>query len=243
MTKKSGIFKNFRISYNAPVTLTFSILCVLVLVISYFTGRYSNENEIATTSNLILSFFSTPSHSDFDFHNPLAYFRLILHIFGHANVNHLVSNLAFILLLGPVIEERYGSVVTALMILITSLVTGVLNACFSKVALVGSSDVVFMMILLTSFTNISKSEIPLSFILILILYIGRKLLGHSSSENIATFAHIAGGLCGSLFAFLAVPKSRKNPTLKKTPPQNYPQKKSKQYDDNDNTTVIGSIEV
>ncbi|MDE5899496.1 MAG: rhomboid family intramembrane serine protease [Treponemataceae bacterium] len=190
-----------RITYNAPATLTFALLSALVLLLNTAFGR-----------NLIPALFTAPGGPRcpvaFNFREPLDYARLLLHVFGHADWNHLVSNLAFILLLGPVIEERYGSPIVVLMMTVTSLVTGVLNACFSPTQLVGSSDIAFMMILLASFTSITKNEIPLSFLLILALYVGRELVGRPISQNIATFAHIAGGLCGSLFAFLATPRRR-----------------------------------
>jgi uncharacterized membrane protein YdcZ (DUF606 family) len=58
-----------------------------------------------------------------------------------------------------------------------------------------------MMILLASFTNFNKGEIPLTFILVLILYVGRELINSFKSDNISEFAHIVGGFCGSLFGF------------------------------------------
>jgi membrane associated rhomboid family serine protease len=58
-----------------------------------------------------------------------------------------------------------------------------------------------MMVLLASFTNFNKGEIPLTFILVLVLYLGRELFNSFRSDNISEFAHIAGGFCGSLFGF------------------------------------------
>jgi hypothetical protein len=58
-----------------------------------------------------------------------------------------------------------------------------------------------MMILLASFTNFTTGEIPLSFILILILYLGREILNSFESNNVSEFAHIVGGFIGSLFGF------------------------------------------
>jgi len=66
--------------------------------------------------------------------------------------------------------------------------------------------VVFMMILLASFTNFSHGEIPLTFILVLTLYIGDQIIKSFGSGNISHFAHIAGGFCGSLFGFFISPK-------------------------------------
>lgn len=243
---KKNFLSNFRITYNAPATLTFSIIAAAVLLL----------NTILHNS-LIPAFFTCPGASSDPAFNPsniLDYFRLLLHIFGHSNWNHFLGNMAFILLLGPVIEERYGSALLILMMTITSLVTGVLNVCFSPSQLLGSSDIAFMMILLTSFTTISKSEIPLSFILILILYIGREILSAGQNESISTLAHIAGGICGSMFAFLATPKpkarqktektektsqedSKKTKTMKTWNNQKEPESSS------DKTEEIGSIEL
>jgi hypothetical protein len=100
------------------------------------------------------------------------------------------------------LEENYGSDELLIMIVITALVTGVLNVLLFNSALLGASGVVFMMILLSSFTNFSKGEIPLTFILVLILYMGVQLFSSISSDNISQFAHIIGGLCGSFFGFL-----------------------------------------
>lgn len=206
MSKKSFL-SNLKISYNAPVTLTFALIAAVILLLDTFLNH-----------QLIPAVFTCPGTSStpaFNAGSLLDYFRLLFHIFGHSDWNHFLGNMAFILLLGPVIEERYGSKILILMMTITSLVTGVLNVCFSPSQMLGSSDIAFMMILLTSFTSISKCEIPLSFILILILYIGREILGSGENENISTLAHIAGGLCGSLFAFLATPRPKASRTEKK----------------------------
>jgi membrane associated rhomboid family serine protease len=131
---------------------------------------------------------------------------LVTHVLGHANWAHLVSNFSFILLIGPILEETYGSISLVIMIFITALVTGILNVLFFPPGLLGASGVVFMMILLASFTNFNKGEVPLTFILVLILYLGRELLisfGSSpeSNGNISQFAHVVGGFIGSLFGF------------------------------------------
>jgi len=67
-----------------------------------------------------------------------------------------------------------------------------------------------MMILLSSFTNFSKGEIPLTFILVLILYMGVQILESLRADNISQFAHIVGGLCGSFFGFVRLNKNSKS---------------------------------
>ena len=169
-----------RITYNAPVTLNFSLVCALVLIISRLIMPH-----------LILVLFSAPARQvcpgAFNWTNPIHYLRLFTHVFGHAGWNHLVGNLAFILLLGPLLEERYGSRLLLLMIMVTAFVTGILNAVFLSTGLMGASGIAFMMILLSSFGSVQ-------------IFV---------DDNISNFAHIAGGLCGSIFGFAAAPIKRK----------------------------------
>jgi hypothetical protein len=88
------------------------------------------------------------------------------------------------------------------MILFTALVTGIINSLFFSTGLLGASGIVFMMILLSSFTNINGKDIPLTFILILILYLSREIINSFKTDDISEFAHIIGGFCGSLFGYL-----------------------------------------
>ncbi len=178
------------IKYNAPTTLTFTLLCGLVLLLDrLFHG-------------LTEAWFAVPGRGGFDPGSIRDYFRLVSHIFGHADLNHFLSNFAFILLLGPILETNYGSGGMAIMIAITALVTGVLNILLFSTGLMGASGIVFMMILLSSFTNFNKGELPLTFILVMLLYLGREVANAFSANNISEFGHIMGGLCGSIFGYL-----------------------------------------
>lgn len=179
-----------RIKYNAPTTLTYAFFCTLVVALDQFVVH-----------GITRTLFSVPNALAFDPTKPLNYLRLFTHIAGHADWNHLLGNMAYVLLLGPMLEETYGSLTMFLMIVVTGFVTGVLNACFFPNPLLGASGVVFMMILLASFTNTGKDDIPLTFILIMILYLGREILNAFRGDDISQFAHLAGGLCGSLFGF------------------------------------------
>jgi membrane associated rhomboid family serine protease len=184
-----------RIKYNAPTVLTYAFISALVLILSQTILR-----------SLTPLWFMVPGKGGFSPGNIRNWVTLFTHVIGHADWSHLVSNFSFILLLGPILEESYGSFSLLFMILITALVTGVLNILLFSTSLLGASGVVFMMILLASFTNFNKGEIPLTFILVLILYLGRELFNSFSSNNISEFAHIAGGFCGSLFGFFRAAK-------------------------------------
>ena len=189
-----------KIRYNAPVVLTFTFISAIILVLSQTVLR-----------SLTSQWFMVPGKTGFSAASLRCWITLVTHVLGHANWSHLVSNFSFILLLGPILEETYGSVSLLIMILITALVTGILNVLFFPLGLLGASGVVFMMILLASFTNFNKGEIPLTFILVMILYLGRELFnsfGNASEHgaNISQFAHVVGGFTGSLFGFFRSPR-------------------------------------
>jgi len=186
-----------RIRYNAPATLTFTILAGLVLLLSG-----------TVLPQLTTAWFSTPA--PFRSNSFQSYVKLVSHPLGHASIDHYISNFSFILLLGPILEASYGSLSVLLMMFATALVTGLLQVFFfPSTILLGASGIVFMMILLASFTNFKKGEVPLTFILVMLIYLGREVFNAvaakvtpGSTNNISQFAHIIGGLVGSFFGFL-----------------------------------------
>ncbi|WP_407428154.1 rhomboid family intramembrane serine protease [Treponema sp.] len=246
--------KKLKITYNAPVTLTFAILCALILFMNYFLH-----------GTLIPAVFTAPgrigSEGGFNYKSALDYIRLFSHVLGHTDWNHLLGNLSFILLLGPLMEERYGSKMVSLMFVVTAFVTGVINVCLIPHLLLGASGIVFMLIILASIVTLDKNVIPLSFIFVVAIFLGRELINGPKSENIATIAHIAGGLCGSMFGFMVAPKTKK--TAKKEEKTNQEQKnesfwerRRRMLNENDNnsprfkntskeddSTVVGTLEI
>jgi rhomboid protease GluP len=178
------------LKYNAPTTLTLTLICGIVLLLDMILP------------GLTENWFAVPGRGGFDTGSVRDYLRLFTHILGHADLNHFLSNFALILLLGPILESNYGSGGMLIMILITAFVTGVLNVLVFSTGLMGASGIVFMMILLSSFTNFNKGELPLTFILILLLYLGRELINAFTNNNISEFGHIIGGLCGSIFGYM-----------------------------------------
>ena len=187
-----------RIKYNAPTVLTYALICSLVVL---FTETL--------LPGLAERWFAVPGRGSFSPASLRHWVTVLTHAAGHANWGHLAGNFALILLVGPMLEENYGSFLLFIMILITAVITGLLNALLFTTGLMGASGVVFMMILLASFTNFSRGEIPVTFILILVLYLGDQVVRSFDTGNISYFAHIIGGLCGSLFGFFFPPRKRK----------------------------------
>ena len=175
--------KKLVIYLNAPITLGFTAVCLLALLLQYLTNGLS--------TNLLFSTYGS------SWLNPLTYIRLIGHVFGHANFEHLISNMLFILLLGPMLEEKYGNKLIYV-IVATALVTGVIHNIFEpNVQLLGASGVVFAFILLASITGTNQG-IPITLILVAILWIGGEIYdGLTSMDNVSQITHIIGGIVGA----------------------------------------------
>jgi len=177
-----------KIQYNSPVILTFTVLSFLSLVLGQLTNK---------VSTFLLFSVYRGSLTDIFF-----YFRIIGHVLGHADLEHFLGNFLIILLIGPILEEKYGSRRMINMIFITAIITGILNILLFETALLGASGIVFMLILLSSFVNTQEGKIPLTLILIIILFVGREIVDVVfANDNISQLTHIVGGLCGGIFGF------------------------------------------
>ena len=178
----------YKITYNAPAILTFAIISIIALIVNYITFGISNNLLFSTYRSSLI--------------NPLTYIRMFTHVLGHSNISHFTGNMMMFLLLGPALEEKYGTKKILFMISATAVFTAILNSIFFSSGLLGASGIVFMFILLTSLTSFKEKEIPISFIIILILYLGQEIVnGFISIDNVSQFAHIIGGFIGAFFGF------------------------------------------
>jgi membrane associated rhomboid family serine protease len=191
-----------KLRYNSPVILSFSLISALVLLIDQLSG------------GIVISGVFT-LNPDFSFSSAISWIRLFSYVIGHANWNHLISNFSFILLIGPMLEEKYGSLPILLMMIVTAVSTAVINILLVKTGLFGASGIVFMLILLSSFTNIRSGDIPITFIFIVTLYLVREFVNALTPSTVSQLAHIAGGVIGGMFGFLF---SRKEKPPKQIPP-------------------------
>jgi len=192
MAKKPTIF----ISYNAPVILTFALLAAGALGLNLLTAGQTNGQ-----------FFSVYRSS---FTDPLTYLRFFTHVLGHSDFEHFYGNICFLLIVGPMTEEKYGSRNLLIAIAVTALVSGIIHfALFPGTALLGASGIVFMLILLSSMANSSDGRIPLTLILVAAIYLGKEVLaGLFSGDNISQLTHVIGGICG-IFAGMLLNGRRK----------------------------------
>ena len=178
-----------KISYNAPVALTFALLSLLALALNYFTNGWTNFH-----------LFSVYRCSLAD---PLAWFRFFGHVLGHSGYAHYIGNMVLILVLGPNLEDRFGSWTVLFAILITALISGLVQfVFFPGTGLLGASGIVFMTILLSSFGGVRNGTIPTTLILVAVFYLGGELWDAIFVPgNISHLTHIIGGLCGTVLGF------------------------------------------
>lgn len=124
----------------------------------------------------------------------------MLHVLGHSSYSHYISNMMFILVVGPPLEEKYGSRPLFWAIFLTALISGMVHwLFFPGSALMGASGIVFMMIVMSSLAGMKDGWIPITLILVFILYVGGEIIsGITLKDNISQLTHIIGGVCGAL---------------------------------------------
>ncbi len=179
-----------KIQFNSPIILGLVLLSLVVLLLDVITS--------GTTTSY---FFSVYRSSLLD---PLTYVRFFGHIVGHGDLNHLTNNMIFLLVIGPALEEKYGSRNILMCILLTALLSGILQwIFFPGTAMLGASGIVFMLIILSSFSGMENGKIPLTLILVAIIYLGQEVYAAIFvKDNVSQFAHIIGGLAGTGLGFL-----------------------------------------
>ena len=189
--------RTIRISLNSPVVLAFSALCLIAMGLNYLTDGWTNQHIFSVYRASLL--------------DPLTYIRFFGHAVGHSGWSHFLNNIMLILVVGPLLEEKYGSQTILLAILVTSLITGIVYFIFFPDSrLLGASGVVFAFILMSSFTNIKNGEIPLTFLLVAALYLGEQVYDiFFVKDNVSNLTHIIGGLVGAVFGFIYKPVKKK----------------------------------
>jgi len=175
-----------RFQYNSPTVLTFALLALGALVLGKMTNGYTTTK-----------FFSV-------YHSSLAdlwtYPRFFLHVLGHADYSHYIGNMMLILVVGPPMEEKYGSQNLLWAIAMTALISGLVQwLFFPSSALLGASGIVFMLIVMSSLSGMKDGYIPITLILVMVLYIGGEIVdGITLSDNVSQLTHVIGGLCGAV---------------------------------------------
>lgn len=175
-------------SYNSLVIISYFLICLIILILNIIFRGKVNKMLAVRRGNIF---------------NPLNYIRLITTGLCHQDWNHFRNNFILILLVGPMLEEKYGSINLLVMILITTLISSLLHIIMHKSSAIGASDNVYMMIVLCSIVNITNGKIPITLILILLFYVADEIIKllFKRRDNIAHDSHIIGAICGFIFGY------------------------------------------
>lgn len=185
------------VELSSPVTLGFAGVSLFALALDWLTGG-------ASTRVLFSVYRASPA-------DPLTYVRVFLHVLGHAGFVHYASNMALLLVLGPLVERYYGSLQLLWMMAVTALVTGLAHLLLSSsAAALGASGIVFMLIMLSAISGRSSGKVPLTLVLVAVIYLGQELAGGLfQRDNISQLAHVFGGLCGIVLGMISKGKPEK----------------------------------
>ena len=179
-----------RFQYNSPVIISFFLVSLVALILGWLSNGW-------TTAFLFSVYRSS-------FRDPFTYIRLVCHVLGHGDLEHFFGNMLMFLVIGPPLEERYGSRMLLVGIFLTALVSGLLQVVlFPNSGLLGASGIVFMLIMLSSLSGMENGRIPVTLILVAVLYLGRELYSILFiKDDVANLMHIIGGMCGTAYGFL-----------------------------------------
>lgn len=187
-----------KIEVNSPVIIWYAVISFVVLLFGYATGGKS-------TMNLFTCYRTAGS-------DIMMYVRMVSYVFGHTDISHYMNNFFLITLIGPMLEEKYGSKRLVGMMAITALVGGIANLLVTTSGLLGASGIAFMMIILCSCTSVTSGKIPLTLMIVVVIYIGQEIIaGVTTMDNVSQLTHILGGVCGIAFGLYynekGIPKS------------------------------------
>ena len=178
-------------SINSIVILSFFAISFIVIVLDRITNGKSND-----------TFFKLKRGSPMDI---MTYIRLLTYPFGHSGWTHFAGNFSYILLIGPLLEEKYGSIELLIMMISTTLIIGLFHIITSKDSALGASGIVYMMIVLASFVNIKAGKIPITLILILLIHVISEfepLIIQKKNDNTNHVAHLVGAFTGLLYGIM-----------------------------------------
>ena len=190
LERNEGIYDGITLQYNAPVTLTFALLSLLALALAELTDGWTTQN---------LFCFYKSALTDY-----LTYVRGLLHVLGSTDLTACTGNIIILLVVGPAAEERFGSAKVLFAMVLTAVASAVIMwMMFPTSTLMGAGGILFMMMVLASFASARHGAIPITLILVLVLFLGSEVLrAVTGTAGLQELTHIAGGVVGFLLGFL-----------------------------------------
>mmetsp|Transcript_4028 Transcript_4028/g.7325 ORF Transcript_4028/g.7325 Transcript_4028/m.7325 type:complete len:259 (-) Transcript_4028:128-904(-) len=199
-----------RIVFNAPLTLWFEGICLAVWFI-----------KSSTKNHFVTELFRSPARFEVErlTKYPLSIPRFFLHVFGHGDWNHFFGNTTSLLLVLPMLEEKYKARWLVCISILNAFAAAVLNICLTKATVVlGASGIVFQCMLLAVFSGRyhAPGDIPMTFLLAIVVYIVPEVQGFGSKDGVSHMAHLVGGAVGAAAAFCAQGHARTSEEVHRT---------------------------
>ena len=191
----------FRLVVRAPVVVSFAALSCLVLLVDSAPMRRRLQPHIMIVPWRYCTHFWSRD-----------WIRFVAYTVSHKDLTHLTGNFSSILLIGPLLEQTYGSWRLLRIMVVTVVIAGVLSSVLFNTALIGASVVVFLFLILGSSVAChmgvpqggspggrSRQEVPISFACVLVLTFGREIvLALKSDGSVSHFSHAVGGIIGGV---------------------------------------------
>lgn len=96
--KKTGADLIRAIEVDAPLTLFFSLACLIVHVMALTIGDH-----------ITIQYFSVHPWRFFQYTSPTCYWRIVGQVLGHGDWGHMSGNIVNLLLVSPACEREYGA--------------------------------------------------------------------------------------------------------------------------------------
>lgn len=176
-------------SFHSYVIIGYFLICLSLFILN------------TITNNKVTSFLKIRRGS---FFNPMNYLRLVTSSLCHSDFNHFKNNFIFILLLGPILEEKYGSFVLLEMLLITMVASSLFHLLFYDSSAIGSSDVVYMMVMLCAVACSFDKKIPITFVFLFLFFVLGEILlmfFHKKGDKTSHDGHVVGAILGFVFGY------------------------------------------
>ncbi|MCF0107248.1 MAG: hypothetical protein HUJ53_10825 [Holdemanella sp.] len=151
---KKKLNLGFKIIQDGKTSCFFAFLYLVFFIVDTFItkGKLGDFFVSPTAQGGDLPFAA----SDF-----MSYARILLYPFGSGSKDadlFMISG-ALICLFGPAMEDRYGSVIIAVMMVVSAVFTGVLTACFCKHSAYGPLSIIYMMMFFDNQRHYDEKQI------------------------------------------------------------------------------------
>jgi membrane associated rhomboid family serine protease len=179
-----------RIVVNAPVLLSFVLLCTILHACSVL---YPGLRPILGVDDRFTELW-----------NPLSYLSLFTHVLAHENWAHLQGNMVHLLLVGPAVEHAFGSKNLFYIIVVVAFSSALVHLAIGKqfTYQLGASGVVFACIMLSSLVTASTGTLPLSFVIVATWWLGDEVWKFFvSGDTVSHHAHLSGGGVGTMAGY------------------------------------------